>query len=161
MVSGGEKNTIESWYITLITRADAFEKIRNEIAPHGPCIDASISSMMSNAKYALDFKNIKEEDINEAEFGLRLDKLGKVTIKKEHLSTLSSLNAFIGFAREYKPDHEKTLKAASNVMNVAKLWMKHMPCPPMDEVNNMLTKFIALAKRMKEMGRILLEDHLM
>ena len=48
LISVGGKNTIEFWYITLITRADAFEKIRNELAPHGPCIDASISSMMSD-----------------------------------------------------------------------------------------------------------------
>ena len=65
MVSVGEKNTVESWYVTLITRGDTFEKIQNEIAPHGPCIDASISSMMSDAGYALDFEGIKEEDINE------------------------------------------------------------------------------------------------
>ena len=117
--------------------------------------------MMSDARYALDFKDIKEEDIDETEFGLRLDKLGKATIKKEHLGTLSSLNAFIGFAKEYKPDHEKTLQAASNVMNSAELRMKHTPCPPMDEVNNMLAKLIALARKMKENGRIVLKDHLM
>ena len=161
MVSAGGKGTVESWYVTLITRADALEKIQNEITPHGPCIDASISSMMSDAGYALDFKGIKEKDINETEFGLRLDKLGKAAIKKEHLGTLSSLNAFIGFAKEYKPDHEKTLQAASSVMNSAELRMKHTPCPPMDEVNSMLAKFIDLARKIKEKGRIVLEDHLM
>ena len=111
--------------------------------------------MMSDAGYALDFEGIKEEDVNETEFSLRLDKLEKVAIKKEHLGTLSSLNAFIGFAREYKPDHEKTLQAASNVMNSIELQMRHVPCPPMDEVNSMLAKFIALARKMKEKGRII------
>ena len=145
----------------MITRAYALEKIWNEITPHGPCIDASISSMMSDAEYVLDSKGIKEKDINETEFGLRLDKLEKAAIKKEHLGTLSSLNSFIGFAREYKPDHEKTLRAASNVMNSAELQMRHVPCPLVDEVNSMVAKFIALARKMKEKGRIILEDHLM
>ena len=96
-----------------------------------------------------------------SKFCLRLDKLGKAAIKKEHLGTLSSLNAFIGFAKEYKPDHEKTLQVVSNVMNSAKLRMKHTPCAPMDEVNSMLAKFIALATKIREKGRIVLEDHLM
>ena len=117
--------------------------------------------MMSDAGYALDFEGIKEEDINETEFGSRLDKLGKAAIKKEHLGTLASLNAFIGFAKEYEKDHEKTLQVAGNVMNSTELRMKHTPCPPINEVNNMLAKFIALAGKMKENGRILLEDHSM
>ena len=64
MVSEGGKDIVESWYITLITRVDALEKARNEITPHGPCINTSISSMMRDAGYALDFKGIKEDDIN-------------------------------------------------------------------------------------------------
>ena len=116
---------------------------------------------MSDVGYALDFEGIKEEDINETEFGSRLDKLGKAAIKKEHLGTLASLNAFIGFAKEYEKDHEKTLQASDNAMNSAELWMKHIPCPPMDEVNSMLAKFIDLARKMKEKDRIVLEDHLM
>ena len=91
---------------------------------------------------------------------MKLDELGKTVIKKEHLGTLSSLNAFIGFAKEYEKDHEKTLQATGNVMNSAELRMKHTPCPPMDEVNNMLAKFIALARKMKEKCKIILEDHL-
>ena len=87
--------------------------------------------------------------------------MGKAAIKKEHLGTLASLNDFIEFAKEYEKDHEKTLQAAGNVMNSAKLRLKHKPCPPMDDVNNMLAKFIALARKMKEKGKILLEDHLM
>ena len=59
LVSGGGKDTVESWYVTLTNRAKIFEEIRNEIAPHGPCIDASISSMMSDAGYALNFEGIK------------------------------------------------------------------------------------------------------
>ena len=161
MISGGGKNTVESWYVALTNRENTFENIQNETAPHGPCIDTSISSMMSNAGYALDFEHIKEEDINETKFGSRLDKLGMAAIKKEHLSTLASLSAFIGFAKEYEKDHEKTLQAAGNTMNLAELRMKHTPCPPMEEVNSMLAKFIALARKMKEKGRILLEDHLM
>ena len=69
----------------------------------------SISSMMSDVGYALDFEGIKEESINETEFGSRLDKLGNATIKKEHLGTLASLSAFIGFAKEYEKGHEETL----------------------------------------------------
>ena len=79
-----------------------------------------------------------------------MDELGKVAIKKKHLNTLSSLNTFIGFAKEYEKDHEKTLQAASNVMKSAELKIKHTPCPPMEGVNERLTKFIVLAKRMKE-----------
>ena len=75
--------------------------------------------------------------------------------------TLASLNAFIGYAKEYEKDHEKTLQVARNKMNSTELKMKHMPCPPMKEVNDRITKFIALAKKMKEKGRIILEDHLM
>ena len=47
------------------------------------------------------------------------------------------------------------------MMNSTELKMKHTSCPPMEEVNSMLAKFIALAKKMKEKGRIVLEDHLM
>ncbi len=86
MVSEGGKNIVESWYITLITRVDAFEKVRNEISPHGPCIDTSISKMMSDVGYALDFEGIKEEDINETEFGLRLEKLVKAAISSHSKS---------------------------------------------------------------------------
>ena len=117
--------------------------------------------MMSNVGYALDFEGVKEEDINETKFGSRLDRLGMATIKKEHLGTLASLNAFIGFAKEYEKDHKKTLQATGSTMNSAELRMKHTPCPPMGEINSMLAKFIALAKKMKEKGRIVLEDHLM
>ena len=49
------------------------------------------------------------------------------TIKKEHLGTLASLNVFIGFAKEYEKDHEKTLQATSSTMNSVELRMKHMP----------------------------------
>ena len=128
MVSGGGKNTIESWYVTLTNREKIFEEIQNEIGPHGPCIGASISSMMSDVGYALDFEGIKEEDINETKFGLRLDKLGKAAIKKEHLGTLASLNAFIGFAKEYEKDHEKKLQATSNMINLVELRIRHTPC---------------------------------
>ena len=44
---------------------------------------------------------------------MKLDKLGKTTIKKEHQVTIASLNAFIGFAKEYEKDHEKTLQASA------------------------------------------------
>ena len=66
---------------------------------------------MSDIGMALDFENIKEEDINETRLGSRLDELGKGAMKKKHLNTLSSLNVFIGFAKEYEKDHEKTLQA--------------------------------------------------
>ena len=65
MVTEGGKSTIESWYVAFTNRAKIFEEVRSEIAPYGPCIDASILSMMSDARYALDFEDIKEEDINE------------------------------------------------------------------------------------------------
>ena len=70
--------------------------------------------MISDIGMALDFEEIREEDINETRLGSRLDELEKVSIKKKHLNTLSSLNAFIGFAKEYEKDHEKTLQATSN-----------------------------------------------
>ena len=117
--------------------------------------------MMSDVEMTLDFENIREEDINETRLGSRLDDLGKTAIKKKHLNTLSSLNAFIGFAKEYEKDHEKTLQATNNVMKSVELKIKHTPCPPMEEVNERLARFIALAKRMKEKGRFILEDHLM
>ena len=46
-------------------------------------------------------------------------------------------------------------------MKSEELREKHTPCPPMEEVNERLAKFIALAKKMKEKGRFILEDHLM
>ena len=46
------------------------------------------------------------------------------------------------------------------MMNSTELKMKHTLCPPMKEVNDRLAKFIALAKKMKEKGRFIL-DHLM
>ena len=67
----------------------------------------------------------------------------------------------IGYAKEYEKDHEKTLQASSNMMNLVELKMKHTPCPLMKEVNDRLVKFISLTKKMKEKGRIILEDHLM
>ena len=98
--------------------------------------------MMSDVGATLNLEDIKE-DVNEIEFGSRLDELGKVAIKKKHLGTLASLNAFIGYVKEYEKDHEKTLQAASSMMNSAELKMKHTPCPPMKEVNKRLAKFIA------------------
>ena len=44
--------------------------------------------MMSDVGMALDFEDIREEDINETDFGSRLDELGNVAIKKKHLNTL-------------------------------------------------------------------------
>jgi hypothetical protein len=76
------------------------------------------------------------------------------------LGTLSSLNVFIGYAKEYEKDHEKTFPIASNMMNSAELKIKHMPCRPMKEVDNMLANLTTLAKKMKEKGIIILEDHL-
>ena len=90
-----------------------------------------------------------------------MDELGKVAIKKKHLGTLFSLNAFIGFVKEYEMDHERILQAASSVAKLAELGAKHTPCPPMEEVNERLANFIALAKRTKEKGRFILEEHLM
>ena len=58
-------------------------------------------------------------------------------------------------------EHEKTLQAASEMTDAAELMKRHVPCPPMDEVNSMLAKFIALARKMKGKDRIILEDHLM
>ena len=103
----------------------------------------------------------QEENVNETEFGSRLDELGKVAIKRKHLGTLASLNAFIEYAKEYEKDHEKTMQAASNMMNSAELKMKHTLFPPMKEVNKTLAKIIALAKKMKERGRTILKNHLM
>ena len=110
---------------------------------------------------ALDFEDIREEDVNETGFGSRLDELGKVAIRKKHLGALSSLSAFIGFVKEYEKDHEKILQATSSVAKTTELKAKHTPCPPMEEVNERLAKFIALARKMKEKGRFILEDHLM
>lgn len=152
---------VESWFVALTIRLRILEEIRNEIAQHNPGIDTSISTMMSDVGATLDFEDIKEENVNETEFGSKLDELGKVVIKKKHLSTLVSLNAFIRYAKEYEKDHEKTMQAASNMINSTELKMKHTLCPPMKEVKDRLAKFIALAKKMKENGRIVLEDHLM
>ena len=144
----------------LYHRLRILEEIQNEIAQHNPGVDTSISTMMSEVEATLDFEDIKEESINEIELGSRLDELGKVAIKKKHLGTLASLNAFIRYAKEYK-DHEKALQAARKMMNSVELKMKHTPCPPMKEVNKRLAQFIALAKKMKEKGRFILKDHLM
>ena len=81
--------------------------------------------MMSYVGMALDFEDIREEDINETNFGSRLDELGKVAIKKKHLGTLSSLSAFIGFAKEYEKNHEKILQAASGLAKSVELRVKH------------------------------------
>ena len=116
---------------------------------------------MSDVGVAPDFEDIREEDVSETDFGSRLDELEKVAIKKKHLGTLSSLSAFIGFAKKYEKDHEKILQAASGMAKSAELRVKHTPCPPMEEANERLAKFIALAKKMKEKGRFILEDHLM
>ena len=121
-------------------RLRILEEIQNEIAQHIPGVDTSISTMMSDIGAKLDFEDIKEEDINETRLGSRLDELRRVAIKKKHLNTLSSLNAFIGYAKEYEKDHEKTLQAASNMMNSIELKVKHTPCPPMKEVNDRLAK---------------------
>ncbi len=134
----------------LTTRLRTLKEIQNAVAQHSTGINTSISTMMSDTRVALDFEDIKEEDINETRLGSRLDELRNVAIKKKHFGTLSSLNAFIGYAKEYKKDHEKTLQAASNMMKPAELKIKHTTCPPMEEVNERLAKFIALAKRMKE-----------
>ena len=152
---------VESWYVALTTRFRTLEEIHDEIAQHGPSVDTSILTMMSDVGVALDFEDIREEDVSKTGFGLRLDELGKATVKRKHLNTLSSLNAFIGFAKEYEKDHERILQAANSVAKSAELRAKHTPCPPMEEVNERLAKFIALAKRTKEKGRIILEDHLM
>ena len=82
-------------------------------------------------------------------------------LSRSILNTLSSLNAFIGYTKEYEKDHEKTLQVASSMVKSAELKEKHTLCPPTEEVNERLAKFIALAKRMKEKGRFILEDHLM
>ena len=152
---------MESWYVALTIRLRILEEMWNEIAQHSLGVDNSISTMMSDVGVALDFEDIKEENVNEIKFGSRLDELGKVVIRKKHLGTLASLNAFIRYVKEYEKDHEKTLQAASNMMNSTEIKMKHTPYPPMKEVNDRLAKFIALAKKMKENGRIILEDHLM
>ena len=81
--------------------------------------------------------------------------------RRSILNTLSSLNAFIGYTKEYEKDHEKTLQAASSMVKLVELKEKHTPCPPTEEVNERLAKFIALAKKTKEKGRVILEDHLM
>ena len=131
------------------------------VAHHSPSVNTSITTMMSDVEATLDFEDIRKEDINETRLGSRLNELGNVSIKKKHLNTLSSLNAFIGFAKEYEKDHEKTLQAASSMVKSAELKKKYTPCPPMEDVNERLAKLIALAKRMKEKGRFILEDHLM
>lgn len=161
LVNEGGNNIIESWYVTLTARSRVLEEIQNEIAKYSPSIDTFISSMLSDAGIAFDFEEIKEEDFNETEFGSRLDELGKVVAREKQLGILASLRTFIEFARDDEKESEKTLQAAKNMMNTAERKMRHTPCPPMEEVNNMLTKLIAYAKKMKEKGRIVLEDHLM
>ena len=117
--------------------------------------------MLHNVRLAFGFEEITEENINCIELGSKLDEIGKMDITEENLRFLASLGAFTGFAKEYKMEHEKTLQAASEMMDAAELRKRHVPCPPMDEVNSMLAKFIALARKMKGKGRIILEDHLM
>ncbi len=99
--------------------------------------------MMSDVGVALDFEDIREGDVNVIDFGSRLEELGKIAIRKKHLGTLSSLSAFIGFAKEYEKDHKKILQEANRVTKSAELKAKHTPCPPMEEVNERLAKFIA------------------
>ena len=90
---------VEFWYVALTIRLRILEEIRNQIAHHSLDVDTYILTMLSDIGAALDFVGIKEESVNETEFGLRLDELGKVAIKKKHLGTLASLNAFIGYAK--------------------------------------------------------------
>lgn len=161
LVDEGGLSMVESSFVALTTKLRTLEEIQNVIAQHRPGIDASISTMVSNVGAALDFEDIKEQDINETRHGSRLDELGKVAIKKIHLGTLASLNAFIGYAKEYERDHEKTMQAASSMINSAELKIKHTPYPPIMEVNKRLAKFTALAKRIIETGIFILEDHLM
>ena len=75
---------MESWFVAMTIRLRILEEIRHEIAQHSPSVNTSISTMMSDVGVALDFEDIREENINEIDFGLRLDELGKVAIKKKH-----------------------------------------------------------------------------
>ena len=84
LMNEGGKNIVESWYVALTIRLRILEEIQNEIAQHSSGIDTSISTMMGDVGYSLDFEGIKEEKNNETEFGSRLDELGKAAIKKEH-----------------------------------------------------------------------------
>ena len=93
VVDEGRMSTVESWYVALTIRLRILEEIWNEIAQHSPGIDTSISAMMSDVGAALDFEDIKEENVNEMEVGSRLDELGKVAIKKKHLGILASPSA--------------------------------------------------------------------
>lgn len=89
LVNEGGKGIVESWYVALTVRSRTLEEIRDEIAQHSPSIHTFISNMLSDAQVALDFEAIKEENINETEFGSKLDELGKAAIRKKHLGTLS------------------------------------------------------------------------
>jgi hypothetical protein len=149
---------VESWYVSLTITSRILGEIHNEIAQHGLWIATYISTMLSDIGVELDFEGITKENINEIEFGSRLDELRKVSIRNKHLGTLNSLNAFIGYEKLYKKDHEKTFPVASNMMNSAELRMKHIPYPPMKEVDNMLANFTALAMKIKEKGIIILVD---
>jgi hypothetical protein len=56
---------VESWFVPLTTRFRTLEEIHDEIAWHHPSVDTSISTMMSNVGVALDFEDIRENDVNE------------------------------------------------------------------------------------------------
>ena len=56
---------------------------RYKIRLHNTGVDTCISIMMSDVGAALDFEDIKEENVNETKFGSRLGELGKVVINKK------------------------------------------------------------------------------
>ena len=64
MADEGGMSTVESWFVALTIRLRILEEIRNEIAQHSLGVDTSISTVMSDVGAALDFENIKEENVN-------------------------------------------------------------------------------------------------
>ena len=109
---------VKYFFATLTAKLRILNEIWEEIEQNNPSVNTSILTMMRNVGMILDFEDIREEDIYETRLRSILDELGKVSIKKKHLNTLSSLNAFIGFLNEYEKDHEKTLKIASSMVKL-------------------------------------------
>ena len=161
MVEEGRKCTVEFWFAALTIRVRILEEIHDGIVRHHPSVKDSIARMLHDTGIAFGFEGITEERINETELGSKLDEMGKMDITEENLNLLASLGVYTGLVEEIRVEHEKTLLAASDMMDAAELRKTHTPCPPLREIENMLANFIALAKKAKEKGRTILEDHLM
>ena len=71
------------------------------------------------------------------------------------------LKMFLNSIKDNTTEQDRILTTARKEMDLVEKRIQYAPLPPMEEVSKVITKFIDLAKKLRDKGKSILDDNLM